>query len=229
MVDGVEVVTIDGPSGVGKSTISRRLSHHLGFTYLDTGAMYRAVAWYVNRHGIDADNEAQLTDNLDKISITLIPAHLPGEDTGVIVNGEHLGAELRTPEISMLASRISALPPVRRCLTLMQQEMGKQGKVVAEGRDTGTVVFPDAAYKFFLDASPEVRAKRRIGQLQANGETISFDEVLAATIQRDRQDRERSIAPLRPADDALRIDTSTATIDEVVDRMLGVIAAGPTL
>jgi cytidylate kinase len=229
MVDGVEVVTIDGPSGVGKSTISRRLANHLGFTYLDTGAMYRAVAWYVNRHGINADNEAQLTDDLHKISMTLIPAHLPGEDTGVVVNGEHLGAELRTPEISMLASRISALPPVRHHLTLMQQEMGKQGKVVAEGRDTGTVVFPDAAYKFFLDASPEVRAKRRIGQLQANGETMSFDEVLAATIQRDRQDRERSIAPLRPADDALRIDTSTATINEVVDRMLGVIAAGPTL
>ncbi len=209
------IITIDGPSGVGKSTISRKVAARYGFTYLDTGAMYRAVAWYLVKYGIDIDNSADVESVLDDITITLLPAQNEGDDVGVLLNGENISAQIRTPEISMIASTVSALPAVRQKLTAMQRQIGAQGCVVAEGRDTGTVVFPQASNKFYLDARPEARAGRRALQLRERGEAVNEKKLLEMTIARDKQDSEREIAPLKKADDAVLIDTTDLTADQV--------------
>lgn len=216
-------VTIDGPSGVGKSTISRRVASRLGFTYLDTGAMYRAVAWYIAQKSIDPGDTQAVSAALEAISIDLLPAAGETDDVTVLLNGEDISDQIRNPEMSMLASKVSALAPVRSRLTAMQQELGKRGDIVAEGRDTGTVVFPGAAYKFYLDASAEVRAERRAAQLEARGEQVDRQKLLEMTIIRDRQDSERAIAPLKKADDALLIDTTVLDIDQVLKTILGKI------
>jgi cytidylate kinase len=221
-----QVVTIDGPSGVGKSTISRRVAAALGFTYLDTGAMYRAVALGCSKAGIDVrDPEQQeaLAALLAGLDIRLLPPAGAGDDVRVLLTGEDISAIIRTPEMGMAASRVSAVPAVRARLTGMQQEMGRAGQLVAEGRDTGTVVFPDAAWKFFLDAAPEVRCQRRVDQLRANGEQVNEEEMLAQIIKRDQNDRQRTIAPLVMAEDALLINSSGMSADEVVGQMLAVI------
>lgn len=216
----LEVVTIDGPSGVGKSTVSRMLASRLGYTYLDTGAMYRAVALACKRAGVDVHDEEAVDRLVEELDIRLLPSRSKDEDVRVLLNGEELGPELRSPETGMLASTVSALRPVRDRLTRMQREIGCQGKIVAEGRDTGTVVFPDAAWKFFLDASPEERARRRIGQLRARGMEVDEKEILEQIIQRDRDDRERPIAPLKQAPDAVVIDCSIIDAEKVVEKML---------
>jgi cytidylate kinase len=221
-----QVVTIDGPSGVGKSTISRRVAAALGFTYLDTGAMYRAVALGCSKAGIDVrDPEQQeaLAALLAGLDIRLLPPAGAGDDVRVLLTGEDISAIIRSPEMGMAASRVSAVPAVRARLTGMQQEMGRAGQLVAEGRDTGTVVFPDAAWKFFLDAAPEVRCQRRVDQLRANGEQVNEEEMLAQIIKRDQNDRQRTIAPLVMAEDALLINSSGMSADEVVGQMLAVI------
>ena len=217
------VVAIDGPSGVGKSTISRELAARLGFTYLDTGAMYRAVALSFQRSGIDPGDDEMVESGLEKLTIELLPA--PGKDQDVMVrlNGEEVGHLIRTPEISMLASRVSAHPLVRAKLTSMQQHLGKEGTVVAEGRDTGTVVFPDATYKFFLDATPEERTLRRVRQLRARGEEVDEKKLLEETIKRDKNDSERKLAPLRKAEDAVYIDTTSISAKQVLEEMTAVI------
>ncbi len=217
------IVTIDGPSGVGKSTISRGVAEQLGFTYLDTGAMYRAVALHMQSRGIDFSDVEAVTAELEYISIELHPAGEDG-DVNVTLNGRAVGHQIRTPEISMLASGISALQPVRAKLTLMQQQIGAHGRVVAEGRDTGTVVFPGAAYKFYLDAAPEERASRRARQLRERGEEVDLDALLAMTVARDKNDSEREIAPLKKADDAVYIDTTGVSADQVLERLLSAIA-----
>lgn len=209
------IITIDGPAGVGKSTISRKVAARYGYTYLDTGAMYRAVAWYLVQYGIDIDNIAEVESVLDDITITLLPAKNEGDDVGVLLNGENISAQIRTPEISMTASTVSALPAVREKLTAMQRQIGAQGCVVAEGRDTGTVVFPEASNKFYLDARPEARAGRRALQLRERGETVDEEKLLEMTIARDKQDSEREIAPLKKADDAVLVDTTDLTADQV--------------
>ena len=209
------IITIDGPAGVGKSTISRKVAARYGYTYLDTGAMYRAVAWYLVQYGIDIDNSADVESVLDDITITLLPAKNEGDDVGVLLNGENISAQIRTPEISMIASTVSALPAVREKLTVMQRQIGAQGCVVAEGRDTGTVVFPEASNKFYLDARPEARAGRRALQLRERGETVDEEKLLEMTIARDKQDSEREIAPLKKADDAVLVDTTDLTADQV--------------
>ena len=209
------IITIDGPAGVGKSTISRKVAARYGYTYLDTGAMYRAVAWYLVQYGIDIDNSADVESVLDDITITLLPAKNEGDDVGVLLNGENISAQIRTPEISMIASTVSALPAVREKLTAMQRQIGAQGRVVAEGRDTGTVVFPEASNKFYLDARPEARAGRRALQLRERGETVDEEKLLEMTIARDKQDSEREIAPLKKADDAVLVDTTDLTADQV--------------
>lgn len=209
------IITIDGPAGVGKSTISRKVAARYGYTYLDTGAMYRAVAWYLVQNGIDIDNIADVESVLDDITITLLPAKNEGDDVGVLLNGENISAQIRTPEISMIASTVSALPAVREKLTAMQRQIGAQGCVVAEGRDTGTVVFPEASNKFYLDARPEARAGRRALQLRERGETVDEEKLLEMTIARDKQDSEREIAPLKKADDAVLVDTTDLTADQV--------------
>lgn len=223
MSDKQDVVTIDGPSGVGKSTISRKIAESLGFTYLDTGAMYRAVGLYLDRHKVDLADDTAISEALAAIRIDLFPAGSGDGEVGVLLNGEDVSQEIRSPEMAMVASRVSAIPAVRQKLTRLQRAIGEQGKIVAEGRDTGTVVFPGARHKFFLDARPEERARRRVLQLQARGEAVDEQKILAMTLERDKNDRERAIAPLRQADDALAIDTTTRDIEEVSRLVLEVV------
>ncbi len=209
------IVTIDGPSGVGKSTISRKIAAALGFTYLDTGAMYRGVAWYLQDLNIEMSDEVAVARALTSLNLGLLPAADETCDVGVIINGRDVSRDIRTPQMSMAASAVSKLGVVREKLTTMQQEIGKLGMIVAEGRDTGTVVFPDAAHKFFLDAHPKERANRRVLQLREKGEVVDEQEILTLTMERDKNDRERSLAPLKQADDALGIDTTKLSIEEV--------------
>lgn len=223
MPESLEVVTIDGPSGVGKSTISRRVAAGLGFTYLDTGAMYRAVALKCRMAGIDVTDEGAVAEILPALDLQLLPARSEGEEARVMLDGVEVSDRIRTPEISMLASAVSALRPVRTRLTRMQQVMGARGKIVAEGRDTGTVVFPGAAWKIYLDATSEERARRRVRQLKERGEEVDAEEILAQIVRRDRDDSERTIAPLRAAPDAVHIDSTGLSADEVVARVLAVV------
>lgn len=220
MPETCDIVTIDGPSGVGKSTLSRKVAQALGYTYLDTGAMYRAVAFYLNAHQINLTDDAAVVAALSGLGLQLLPASDEDEDVGVVVDGQDISRTIRTSEMGMMASRVSALPMVRRQLTLMQQTIGAMGKVVAEGRDTGTVVFPGARWKFYLEAAPEERARRRAEQLRLRGEDVNFQELLAMIVQRDHDDQTRTIAPLRKAEDAVVIDTSRIGIEEVCQRIL---------
>jgi cytidylate kinase len=217
---GPVTVTIDGPSGVGKSTISRQVASQLGFTYLDTGAMYRAVAWHIATNNIDPGDTEAVQAALEAISIDLLPAAAETDDVTVLLNGEDISERIRSPEMSMLASKVSAQAPVRAHLTAMQQDLGRRGNIVAEGRDTGTVVFPGAAYKFYLDGSAEVRAERRAAQLEARGEQVDRQKLLEMTVARDRQDSERALAPLKRADDALLIDTTELDVNQVLKTIL---------
>lgn len=223
MSEQLAVVTIDGPSGVGKSTVSRRVAAELGFTYLDTGAMYRAVALQCLLGGVDIQDEAAVREVLAALDMQLLPAPSPDADVQVLLGQRNVSEMIRTQEISMLASAVSALPPVRKTLTKMQQEMGVRGRVVAEGRDTGTVVFPSAAWKFYLDASTEERVRRRVDQLRKNGQQVDEKEVEYQLVKRDRDDSQRTIAPLKAAPDALHIDSTRSGPDEVVERILSVV------
>lgn len=223
MSERQNVVTIDGPSGVGKSTISRRVAAALGFTYLDTGAMYRAVGLYLERNEIDITDQRAVESALEQIHIELLPGEGSDGETGVLLNGENVSRGIRSPEMAMAASRVSAIPAVRERLTRLQQDIGREGGVVAEGRDTGTVVFPAAMYKFFLDARPEERARRRVLQLRARGEKAEEAQILAMTLERDKKDRERPIAPLRRAVDSLTIDTTDKDLDQVTGLVLAAV------
>ncbi|MDR3631940.1 MAG: (d)CMP kinase [Desulfocapsaceae bacterium] len=220
MPEKTNIITLDGPSGVGKSTISRRIAAQLGYTYLDTGAMYRAVGFYLKTQSVDIDNFENVSACLGDITIRLLPARDEISDAGVILNGRDISDRIRTPEISMLASRVSTIPAVRMKLTEMQRQIGAEGRVVAEGRDTGTVVFPEAAHKFFLDADIRERAHRRIRQMRLTGAAVDEREVFEMIQKRDRDDSERSIAPLKKAEDALLIDTTGLTIEEVCSEIL---------
>ncbi|PID76357.1 MAG: cytidylate kinase [Deltaproteobacteria bacterium] len=219
------IITIDGPAGVGKSTISRRVAARLGFTYLDTGAMYRAAAYLITASGIDEKNTREIAGCLEDMELELVPAQNEREDVRVILSGGDVSKKIRTPEMSMIASRVSAIPEVREKLTAMQRKMGEKGKIVAEGRDTGTVVFPLAAHKFFLDARPKIRARRRAAQLGLQGKKVDEQELLTMMVERDEKDRRRDIAPLKKAEDALYIDTSTLDIDGVADMILNRVAS----
>ena len=216
------IVTIDGPSGAGKSTISKLLAARLHYTYLDTGAMYRVVGLKVQRSGLDLEAEGaqqQLVHLLAEIDLALAPAEDGGE-TRAFLDGEDVSEPIRTPEMAMVASRVSAEPLVRKKLTEMQQKIGSKGAIVAEGRDMGTVVFPGAAHKFFLDATAEERTQRRVKQLEEKGQQVQYDEILAQIVKRDQDDRSRSLAPLKAAEDAVIVDSSDMTIEQVVDFML---------
>ncbi len=225
MLEQREIVTIDGPSGAGKSTVSRMLANSLGFLYLDTGAMYRAVAWGCIQAGVDTGDADGVGRIIHDMEIVLKESGHPDDDVQVYLNFREIGGLIRTPEIGMEASRVSSLSVVREKLTLLQQEMGKTGKLVAEGRDTGTVVFPRAFWKFYLDATPESRAERRIKQLHERGELIQDNQViLNQIIKRDRSDQQRVIAPLKVAADAVVIDATELDADAVVARMLLIIS-----
>ena len=225
MAEQKNIITIDGPSGAGKSTISKLLAAKLHYTYLDTGAMYRVVGLQVERAGLDLEAEGareDLVQLLVGLGMTLAPGE-EGKDTRAFLNGEDVSDAIRTPEMAMVASRVSAQAEVRKKLTEMQRTIGKNGAIVAEGRDMGTIVFPDAMHKFFLDASPEERAQRRQKQLAENGQKVEFQEILAQIQKRDRADSGRSLAPLQPAEDAVITDSSEMSIDEVVSFMLAAV------
>ena len=211
------IITIDGPSGGGKSTVSQMLATRLGYTYLDTGAMYRAVGIKIVRSKIDENDEEALGQLLADIDLRLTT---DATGTKVYVDGDDVSEAIRTAEMGMVASRVSAIPAVRRNLTALQQKLGKQGKIVAEGRDMGTVVFPHAPHKFYLDATPEERARRRHLQLLEKGTASDYDELLQRIIKRDHDDSSRDLAPLKPADDAIIIDSSAMDAEAVVHFMM---------
>jgi cytidylate kinase len=225
MAEQKNIITIDGPSGAGKSTISKLLAVRLHYTYLDTGAMYRVVGLQVERAGLDLEAEGAreaLVQLLAGLDMTLAPGE-EGKETRAFLNGEDVSDAIRTPEMAMVASRVSAQAEVRKKLTEMQRTIGRDGAIVAEGRDMGTIVFPDAMHKFFLDASPHERAQRRQKQLAENGQKVEFQEILTQIQKRDRDDSGRSLAPLQPAEDAVIIDSSEMSIDEVVSFMLAAV------
>lgn len=214
--DGI-IIAIDGPSGAGKSTIARLLAERLGYIQIDTGAMYRAAALLLSQAGIDLDDLAAVDVFCRNIDIQL---ELNSGSQVVRANGIDVTEQIRTPEMSLLTSLTSTLKPVREALLKLQQKMGRKGGVVLEGRDIGTVVFPDAEIKFFLSASVEERARRRFEELTLKGETVTLSKTIDDVAKRDRQDSERDIAPLRQADDAILIDSSRLTIEEVLTVMI---------
>lgn len=214
--DGL-VIAIDGPSGAGKSTVAHLLAERLGYLQIDTGAMYRAVAYLMHSSGIDPDDPAAVERLCRRVDIRL---ERQGSLQRVFANGQDVTAQIRTPEMSLLTSRVSALRPVREAMMQAQRRMGVRGGVVLEGRDIGTVVFPDADVKFFLSASAEERGRRRYLELAARGEQVTLEETIQAVASRDRQDSQRDLAPLRMAGDAIAIDSSGRTIDEVLDTMI---------
>lgn len=206
------IVAIDGPAGAGKSTLAKRLARELGFIYLDTGAMYRAIALKVIRAGVPLDNDAVLRDLVGATEVDL--REVDGR-LAVLLDGVDVAGEIRTPEVSQMASKVSALACVRARLLDLQRQVGNRGSVVAEGRDIGTVIFPLAEVKIFLSASTEERARRRYRELCAAGKTVEFTETLAEMAERDERDRGRDLAPLRQADDAVAIDSSTLDAERV--------------
>lgn len=214
------VVTIDGPAGAGKSTVARRLAAALGYDYLDTGAIYRSVALAAKEQGVSWDDAAALA----RVALTLpIGFRTEGVATRVLLAGRDVSDDIRTPEISAGASRVSRHPEVRAALLDIQRRVGAAGRVVAEGRDCGTVVFPGALAKFFLTASAEERARRRTAELAAGGHQVEHGEVLKEISDRDERDRSRSVAPLVPAADAIEIDSSGVLPDAVVSRMADLV------
>jgi cytidylate kinase len=208
----VRVVAVDGPAGAGKSTASRGLAGRLGFAYVDTGAMYRAVGVLARQRGIDLEDEAALAGLIDGLRIDAAGERL-------VVDGRDLSAVVRTGDAGELASRVSTWPVVRERLVALQRRLGRDGNVVMEGRDIGTVVFPDAGLKIFLTASPEERARRRAAELAARGEVADECQLAADIARRDRRDSERAHSPLRPAVDAIVVDTSTLDLATVVVRL----------
>ncbi len=211
------IIAIDGPSGAGKSTIARIIADRLKYLYLDTGAMFRAVALKVKESGVSIDDERTLAEVCRNVNISF--ERLNDGGFRVLSNGKDVSDAIRTPEISMLTSLISAKKVVRDILLQLQRQMGADGGVVLEGRDIGTVVFPDADIKFFLSASAEERGKRRFLELSAKGEKTTLEQTISAVIQRDAQDEQREHAPLRKADDAVDIDTTSLSIEEVLATM----------
>jgi cytidylate kinase len=215
------LITIDGPAGAGKTTVSRLLAGRLGYRYVDTGALYRGVAVAARRRSVDPQDDAALGRLLEGIDLNF----LPGEGgQRLTAGGEDITEDIRSPEISMLASTVSARPVVRAYLLKVQRELGRQKGAVFEGRDMGTVVFPEAEVKFFLSASESARALRRFAEIQAKT-GASLEEVEQDMRRRDEQDRTRALSPLTPAPDAIRIDSTGLGIDQVVDLMVAHIQA----
>ena len=203
-------IAVDGPSGAGKSTIAKAVAQRLGIDYIDTGAMYRAIGYKMLKKGINVDD-------LEGIQRLLDTTEIDFSKGDIILDGQVINDLIRTPEISKQASSCSAVGIVREKLVDLQQKMGGAKSVVMDGRDIGTVVFPDAEYKFFITASPEERAKRRYNELIEKGQKVNYDQVLADITDRDHNDSTREITPLRKAEDAIEVDTTNMTIEEVID------------
>ncbi len=210
------VVTIDGPAGAGKSTVARAVARRLGYRLIDTGAMYRALAWSVDRAGLPAEDGSALRRHLGAVEVGI-------DEDAVYVDGRDVSREIRTPAISELTSRLTTLAPVRDKVTPLQRRLAAAGGVVLEGRDTGTIVCPDADVKFFLDASVEERARRRQAELRERGVDCDLTAVQAEIQARDVQDTTRALAPLRKAPDAIAIDTTGLSLEQVIESILGEI------
>lgn len=209
-------IALDGPSGAGKSTVAKALAKRLDIIYLDTGAMYRSLAYVAVKQGIDVNDEDAVKPMLDNLDMKIIT----GDSQQIIVNGENVTPFIREHYVSKAASDISALPAVRIKLVELQREIAKNDCVVLDGREIGTYVLPDAKYKFFITATPEVRAKRRFEELKAKGDAPSYEKVLEDIKVRDYNDSHRAFAPLKQADDAVLVDTTNMSIDEVIDFVL---------
>ena len=221
--EGAEIITIDGPAGAGKSTVGKMLARRLHYLYLDTGAMYRAVALRAKQEKIDPEDEVALERLCWNLDIFFAE---DGEEQRVICQGEDVTEKIREPEIGWMASTVSMKRPVRQAMVRLQRQIGAKGRIVAEGRDTGTMVFPRAEYKFFLNAQPGERVRRRHRELTAKGLSLGIREVEKEMKERDDQDSFRELAPLRPAADAQFLDSTELTPGEVVEQMLKFIQKG---
>ena len=213
-------VAIAGPSGAGKSTVARAAAARLGYVYVDTGAMYRAIGLAVCRRGISGEDADGIAAVLPEIDIRL--AYQDGAQH-VLLNGEDVSDAIRTPEIAYYASKVSAVPAVRQFLLEAQRDMAKKGNILMDGRDIGTVILPDAPVKIFLTASAETRAERRYLELIGKGQQVTRGSVLHDVVERDRQDMSRAVAPLKQAEDAVLLDTSKMTLDESIEAVLQII------
>lgn len=213
-------IAIDGPAGAGKSTIARRAAAELGFIYVDTGALYRSVAYHCISHSVDINAPEQVDGILSGITPEL--RFIDGVQH-VFVNGEDVSDRIRTPEVSMGASKVSAIPAVRAFLFELQKKIARENDIIMDGRDIGTVVLPNADLKIFLTASPEARADRRFKELKDKPDAPSYEQVLADIIKRDRDDSTREIAPLKMAEDAVLCDTTELSLEESVEKIIGMI------
>jgi len=214
------IIAIDGPSGAGKSTVAKLLANQLGYVVLDTGAMYRAVAFRAKQRGLCLEDEERLSQLASSLHVTFLTRN--GE-LRVLCDGEDITEAIRSPDMSSLASDISKREGVRSALVRLQREMGRGGGVILEGRDIGTVVFPDADVKFYLDANAEERARRRTQELISKGIKITFQDTLEDVIRRDRNDMTRAISPLRKAKDAVVVDSTHLSVEDVLEKMIQVI------
>ena len=216
-------IAIDGPAGAGKSTIARQVAARLGFVYVDTGALYRAIGIYILDHGVDKQNQEAVKQALDNISVEL--RYVDGQQE-VLLNGKPVGDRLRSEEAGMAASDFAPLPVVREKLLKLQQDLAARMDVVMDGRDIGTKVLPDAACKIYLTAGSRERALRRFKELQEKGQTADLEQIEQDIKARDEQDMNREVSPLRQAEDAVLVDTSTIGIEEVTERILEIAANG---
>ncbi|MEL6391164.1 MAG: (d)CMP kinase [Bacteroidota bacterium] len=214
-------IAIDGFSGCGKSSLARTLAQRLGYRYVDTGAMYRAVTLYFIQHSIDLDDEQRIRSALEEIQIDFMRSSEYGEASNItLLNGQDVERDIRSLEVSQLVSPVATISAVRRAMVAQQRRMGSEGAVVMDGRDIGTVVFPHADLKLFLVADLEVRAQRRLMELQERGQSANLEEVIANLKERDRIDSSRSDSPLKKADDAIVIDNSKLTFEQLVERAM---------
>lgn len=220
MTKDIPVITIDGPSGTGKGTLASLLADHLQWHMLDSGALYRALAWAVLERSVDPSDEVSLKNMLDDVELELI-AESPTEAPKIICDGQNINDQIREEAVGNMASKIAAIPLIRDHLMRYQRMMRQAPGLIADGRDMGSVVFPDANVKFYLEASPEVRAKRRYNQLKEKGISVSLPSIREDLDSRDYRDEHRSISPMKAESDMIRIDTSDLDIEQVLERVLG--------
>ncbi len=213
-------IALDGPSGAGKSTVAKSLAKRLGIIYVDTGALYRTIGLYVRNKGLEKTDTDAIISCLDEIKLGM--EFIDGAQV-ITLNGTKIGEEIRTGEIAMYASAVSAIPTVRAFLLETQRKIARENSVVMDGRDIGTVIIPDAEVKIFMTASPEARARRRFLELQAKGESCTLESVLADIIKRDTDDSTRKTAPCVPASDAILLDNSGLSVDETVEKVIEII------
>ncbi|MEK9627453.1 MAG: (d)CMP kinase [Nitrospinota bacterium] len=211
------IIAIDGPAGSGKSTIAKFIAKNLNYRYIDTGAMYRAVAWSANNKGLDLDDETAIGQWAEQLKIEFV-ADPSGQQ--IRVNGENATGLLKNEVVGRGAAKVAAQKRVREILVAKQQEIGQSGNIVMDGRDIGTKVFPNAELKFFMDADAEERGKRRYLELKEKNMDVDLENIIAEIKQRDHEDKTRTISPLRPAEDAIEVDTTKFTIEEVIDQVM---------